>query len=107
MAESITRNSTNAIEVTGLRRRDTGEYVTDATIDADLLTAAGAPVSGGQNLVLSLVQDTVGLRAKTMYRGSLPSSVVLTTGTSYILRITATQSGAVRELNIGCIAVDG
>jgi hypothetical protein len=107
MAENITMRSTNGIEITGLRSRATGAYVQDATLDADLLDAAGAPVSGGQNLVLTLVPETANRGAKTMYRGILPSTVVLTEGAAYTVRTTATQDGQVREFNIAAIAILG
>jgi hypothetical protein len=106
MAENATRNSTNVIEVIGLRDRTTGEYVDDATVLATLYDALNNPVAGATNLTLTLVAGTIGSRI--MYRGSWPSTVALTLDASYTLKVTPTAPGPiVREFVVDIVAVNG
>jgi hypothetical protein len=106
--EILTIDSTNVIELTGLRSRVSGEYLTLSTVDADLFAADGTtPITGAQNLTLSLVATSVvggQASSRTMYRGRIPAAVVLTNGTSYILKVTAIESGVQRVFRITCKA---
>jgi hypothetical protein len=104
--EILTIDSTNVIELTGLRSRVTGRYLQVATCDGDLFAADGTtPISGAQNVTLTLVESVSGpTSSRTMYRGRIPHTVTLTDGTSYVLKVTAVEDGVQRVFRIPCKA---
>ena len=80
-------SSDNDVTLEGLQIAATGVYANSATVSASILTSAGSTVSGSTT-TLDYVTGSNG-----RYFVSIPSSVVMVKGTTYILQITASQSG--------------
>lgn len=97
--------STSIIRVKGLKDVDTGAFIEDAVVVAALLTMAGAPVAGADNIPMAKKAGTAG--SATVYQGILDESVVLVVGTSYKLRITATSGLGQRVFYLPGTAVEG
>jgi hypothetical protein len=103
---SVTVGSTNDVWLTGLQDATDNSYPTNATVVCDYLTPAGALVTGASGLAMPYVAGTTG--AGTKYHGTIPASVVLSVGTTYTERVTATDfSGNVRVFNSPQVAVAG
>lgn len=100
----LIRRSTNIIELRGLYDEVTGAFPTDAAVTVTLRTPVGAPVDNATDVPMAYVADTS--RFNTVYRATIPPTVDLS-GTSYTARITVTLTGAARELNVLCTAIDG
>lgn len=99
--------STNLIQLVDLKDRLTGTLPIDADVEADLLTSAGAAVSGGADLPVVYYEATA-IDLDAGYYGRIPSTVVLTENAEYIVRVVATwNDGAediVRDFDIDCVA---
>ena len=80
----------NIVTIASLTNGYTAAAATGATVTLSLLTATGAVVAGASGI--SMVATT---GAKSTYRGTLPYSLSLTTGSTYTARIVATH-GSVR-----------
>ena len=80
----------NIVTLSSLLNGYTATAATGATVTLALLTATGAIVSGASGI--SMVATT---GATSTYRGTLPYSLSLTTGSTYTARIVATH-GTVR-----------
>lgn len=91
--------SDNLVEVDGLKNEKTDQYVNDATITMVLRDSAMEIISGEEALSFSYVQSSDG-----RYYGTLPNSIVLTSGSRYFLELTCTSEGSVRFDLIPCRA---
>jgi hypothetical protein len=89
-AQKLVAESTNIIELVGLRDQVTGDYVEDATVIVALLDHAGDPVTGAEAVTMEHVSGTTGSR--TTYRGTLSHELALVVGPSYMARVVATAS---------------
>jgi multidrug efflux pump subunit AcrB len=82
-------SSTTLIRVDKARSaRSAGGYVNTATVTMTLYNSAGTAVTGASNLPLSYVTGTDG-----RYEGTLPSTLSLTPGASYLLVVTIDPGG--------------
>lgn len=100
----LVRRSTNVIELREFFDELTDTFPTDATIVCTIRDSVGTPVAGATSLPMTYVAGTS--RYETTYRAVVPNTVDLS-GANYSARITATLTGAVREFNVPCTAVDG
>ena len=80
----------NIVTIASLTNGYTAAAATGATVTLALLTATGAVVAGASGI--SMVATT---GIPSTYRGTLPYSLSLTTGSTYTARIVATH-GSVR-----------
>ena len=96
--------STNLVNITNLRDVTTGLNPTDATVTGSLLDSQGGAVTGAQNITLTYQAAVAGV-IDAGYRGSIPSTVTLSAGSTYTFRVTATlTNGTVRRFDIPCVA---
>ena len=93
----ITLDSTNTVSLKGLEMEISRAFPIDATVVLSaVLTAAGAVVTGTQNIPMAYVGGT---GRKTLYRGVIPHSVPFIAGQCTV-RVTATDAtGDVRVFN--------
>lgn len=106
LTASLIVGSTNLVELTGLEDTVTGAYPVDATVAGVLAAPNGTPVPGAGTIALSYVAPSTG--ASTLYRGVIPSTVVLVAGTIYTLTVTAADtSGNTRVFGVEATAVNG
>lgn len=101
----IVKDSTNIIELVGLKDTVTGEYLEDAVVTVALLDASGDPVDGADAIALGYVAGTVG--SKVTYRGSLPHTLVLDPAVRYTAKVVATAADAsVRTIPVPASVVE-
>ena len=91
--------SDNLVELEGLKNEQTGAYVNTATVSMVLRNAALELISGEEAISLGYVLESNG-----DYKGTLPSSLTLTSGARYFLDVTATVGEIVRFDRIPCRA---
>lgn len=93
MLEPIYIGEPMDVTVDGLRVRDTGEYVNDATITAQVKTTAGAAV--GSSVSVPYVADSSG-----DYLGTIPAAttVQLSRNTNYDVWVTASDGSVYRVI---------
>lgn len=103
MIHNLYIDTDNLIEITNVTDKLTDDLISDATVTANLYTAAGAAVSGGQNI------DCPATSTAGEYAGVMPSSVVLTEDAEYEIRVTVEATvGSTEyqtEIVISCKAV--
>lgn len=104
--QTLRRRSTNIVAVVGVMDEETGTFPTDAVVTCTLFTvgASPSPVTGATNLTMTYVEGTT--RYKTAYHATIASTVDLPDA-KYTARISWALSGAAREFNVPCVAVDG
>ena len=96
--------STNIIELRGLKDEVTGEYLEDATVVVTILDANGDEVVDAIDIQMTHVDGTTG--RGVIYRGSLPETLDITAG-SYTAKVVATSDDeSVRTFPIGMDAVE-
>lgn len=105
--EVLNMRTTNLIQLVDLKDRLTGTLPEDATVEADLLTSAGAAVSGGADLPCTWYEAGA-IDLEEGYYGRVPSTVTLTENAEYIVRVVATWNDGtediVRTFDIDCVA---
>lgn len=83
-------SNTHLVEIDNLTDESTGAYINSgATVTADIYDVTAAGVVGSSSITLTYVAASNG-----KWRGVMPYSVVLPSGNSFKLRVTATFSGA-------------
>jgi hypothetical protein len=103
MAYVIYDNNDNIVSLSSVTNGMTAESVTGATVSLRLLNA-GAVVSGASGVSMVATSG-----AKSTYRGTLPYSLTLATGTTYTAEITVV-SGALHgqwEVPVRCTTRTG
>ena len=106
MPNYLLLDSTNVVTLSQLKNEVDGVYVADATATLDLLTAAGAPVTGAQGIAMDIEAGTTARQTK--YRGVIPADVALVEGAAYDARVTAVATdGSERTFYLSCTAAKG
>lgn len=93
-AQSVARDSTNVVELTGFRDRVTGAYPQDALASVTLYAPDGVAVPGAVDIPVTLDGATSGLNA--IYRGEIGSAVVLLPLRTYQAVLTVEVAGKQR-----------
>lgn len=103
--------STNVVELTKLTDKKLKTLPVDAVVSVSLFDAAGAPVTGAQNINMpyeAAVDAAPPVPAiPAGYRGQIASTVALVEAARYNEKITVTQGGNTRLFNVPCLAVQG
>lgn len=86
--DSLVRNSTNVVELQGLRDRLTGLYAVDAAVTFTLKDVAGTAIITAA--AMPIVDATA---ARPIYRGAIPDTADLSAA-SHVITITATRAGS-------------
>lgn len=96
-AKILPRESDLYAELTGFTdvATDPPTYPTTATVTVTVVDAAEANVAGAVALAMPYVAPTTG--ADTLYRGVIPSTVVLQKNTKYTAKIVATMAGGAKH----------